>query len=312
MASSPPSERRLLGAVGAVRRDEWPLALLMFAYFFLVITTFWILKPIKKALFIEYYDERRVHARLVAALERVAGRAAREGAEHGRRGRRRRRVHLARAPLPAPAALPYVFCAFFVAGYLAYCAGDRGCPGGGDRLVVLPVRRSLQHADGRDVLRVPERQRHARRRQAPVRPRRPRRRARRRLRRASSVRAFIDALEHAEWLWVCAGIAGVIIVAVACAARARLVAPPAGEPRVEREAAPRGNPALEGARARLRARPTCCRSPPSSASTRSSRRSWTSSSPHRGALPRGRGDRRALRDGVRHHQRRRRCSCSSS
>jgi ATP:ADP antiporter, AAA family len=29
----------------------------MFSYFFLVITSFWILKPIKKALFIEYYDQ---------------------------------------------------------------------------------------------------------------------------------------------------------------------------------------------------------------------------------------------------------------
>ncbi len=40
-----------------IRRDEWPLALSMFGYFFLVITSFWILKPIKKALFIEFYDQ---------------------------------------------------------------------------------------------------------------------------------------------------------------------------------------------------------------------------------------------------------------
>ncbi|GAB3289161.1 NTP/NDP exchange transporter [Parahaliea aestuarii] len=39
-----------------VRRGEWPLALAMFSYFFLVITSFWILKPLKKGLFIEYYD----------------------------------------------------------------------------------------------------------------------------------------------------------------------------------------------------------------------------------------------------------------
>ena len=31
-----------------IKSDELPLALLMFGYFFLVITTFWILKPIKK------------------------------------------------------------------------------------------------------------------------------------------------------------------------------------------------------------------------------------------------------------------------
>ena len=38
-----------------IRRSELPLALSMFFYFFLVITTFWILKPIKKGLFIEFY-----------------------------------------------------------------------------------------------------------------------------------------------------------------------------------------------------------------------------------------------------------------
>ncbi len=40
-----------------IKREELPLALLMFGYFFLVITCFWILKPIKKGLFIEFYDE---------------------------------------------------------------------------------------------------------------------------------------------------------------------------------------------------------------------------------------------------------------
>lgn len=39
-----------------VRRDEWPQALLMFGYFFLVITTFWILKPLKKTEFVRFYD----------------------------------------------------------------------------------------------------------------------------------------------------------------------------------------------------------------------------------------------------------------
>ncbi len=39
----------------AIRREELPLALLMFGYFFLVITSFWILKPLKKTLFIGYY-----------------------------------------------------------------------------------------------------------------------------------------------------------------------------------------------------------------------------------------------------------------
>ena len=40
-----------------IRREEWPQALLMFSYFFLVITTFWILKPLKKGLFIGFYQQ---------------------------------------------------------------------------------------------------------------------------------------------------------------------------------------------------------------------------------------------------------------
>ncbi len=40
-----------------IRRNELPLALLMFGYFFLVITSFWILKPLKKSLFITFYDQ---------------------------------------------------------------------------------------------------------------------------------------------------------------------------------------------------------------------------------------------------------------
>lgn len=48
--------RNPLKAFMDIRREELPLALLMFTYFFLVITSFWILKPIKKSLFIEHYD----------------------------------------------------------------------------------------------------------------------------------------------------------------------------------------------------------------------------------------------------------------
>lgn len=46
-----------LKAMFDIRRSELPLALLMFSYFFLVITSFWILKPLKKSLFIEFYDK---------------------------------------------------------------------------------------------------------------------------------------------------------------------------------------------------------------------------------------------------------------
>jgi AAA family ATP:ADP antiporter len=40
-----------------IDRDEWPLVVLMFLYFFGVITTFWILKPIKKGLFVGFYSQ---------------------------------------------------------------------------------------------------------------------------------------------------------------------------------------------------------------------------------------------------------------
>jgi AAA family ATP:ADP antiporter len=47
-----------LSAMFTVRKSELPLTLLMFMYFFLVITSFWILKPLKKSLFIEFYDQQ--------------------------------------------------------------------------------------------------------------------------------------------------------------------------------------------------------------------------------------------------------------
>ncbi|NIM98005.1 MAG: MFS transporter [candidate division Zixibacteria bacterium] len=42
-------------AIMDIRRQELSVSLLMFSYFFLVITSFWILKPIKKTLFITFY-----------------------------------------------------------------------------------------------------------------------------------------------------------------------------------------------------------------------------------------------------------------
>jgi ATP:ADP antiporter, AAA family len=54
------TDARPLKAFLDIRRGELPVALAMFAYFFLVITTFWILKPLKKATFIEYYDQQAI------------------------------------------------------------------------------------------------------------------------------------------------------------------------------------------------------------------------------------------------------------
>jgi len=51
------SQQSVLRQIIDIRREEWPQALLMAVYFFLVITSFWILKPLKKSLFIEFYDQ---------------------------------------------------------------------------------------------------------------------------------------------------------------------------------------------------------------------------------------------------------------
>lgn len=52
--------RNHMRAIMEVRREEWPFALSMFAYFFLVITIFWILKPLKKAVFVGFYKAQGV------------------------------------------------------------------------------------------------------------------------------------------------------------------------------------------------------------------------------------------------------------
>lgn len=57
MATSPPPWRQVLN----LRRHEWPLALLMFGQFFLVITIFWIVKPLKKFLFLQHYQAMPLH-----------------------------------------------------------------------------------------------------------------------------------------------------------------------------------------------------------------------------------------------------------
>lgn len=58
MPSSHPNQSRgPFQQILDIRREEWPQALLMFSYFFLVITTFWILKPLKKSQFVQFYEE---------------------------------------------------------------------------------------------------------------------------------------------------------------------------------------------------------------------------------------------------------------
>ena len=57
MAAHVASPTNPLKQIVNIRRDELPESLLMFSYFFLIITTFWILRPLKTGLFAEFYDE---------------------------------------------------------------------------------------------------------------------------------------------------------------------------------------------------------------------------------------------------------------
>ena len=217
MASSPPSERRLLGAVGAVHRDEWPFALLMFTYVFLVIGTFWILKPLKKGLFIEFYDKsgfdlagRHFGAAEAELLAKVLNMVVAIVAVAlftwlARRFRRER--------------LTAILMAGFVAGQLALCAvgADRRAPPTvwsfylfGDLFSTLMVATFFAFLNDSVT---PEA------RQAPVRLRRPRRGAGRGRREQRASGSSSSRWAPSTWLYGCAA-AGVLVVAAAIAAGA--------------------------------------------------------------------------------------------
>ena len=116
--NTPTRPRSPLRQILDIRREEWPQALLMFSYFFLVITTFWILKPLKKSLFVQFYEESGLNlsgwmlnaaqAEMIAKVANmfVALVAAWAFSTLARRLRRQQ--------------LTYVFSAVILAGYLAY------------------------------------------------------------------------------------------------------------------------------------------------------------------------------------------------
>jgi AAA family ATP:ADP antiporter len=239
-----------LRAVFQIERNELPLAVLMFSYFFLVITSFWVLKPIKKSLFIQYYETSGVdllgwqlsgpQAELIAKVLNmvVAVVAVTVFTWLARRLRRQQ--------------LTFVFTAFFLASYFAYSL-VLGEPGHitvwsfylfGDLFSTLMVATFFAFLNDSVT---PD--------------------AAKRMYGlvglggvtggvfgSTAVRALIADLDRVDWLWVCFGL-GLAIAAVAWAA-GRLVdrnPPPEPEPS-EPEAAPAkaGNPALEGARLVLR------------------------------------------------------------
>jgi AAA family ATP:ADP antiporter len=215
----------------------------MFSYFFLVITCFWILKPIKKGLFIEYYDEAGLDllgttfsAAQAELLAKILNMVVAFGAVVvftylSRQFRRQQ--------------LTFLFAGFFIACYLLFGQWLRAPDSAavwsfylfGDLYSTLMVATFFAFLNDSVT---PE--------------------AAKRLYGlvglggvcggvfgSSVVSANVAAMSHTTWLWLCAGLT-VLIVAVAWGAGRRiLVAPQAAGAEVAAEK-PRGNAATEGAR----------------------------------------------------------------
>jgi AAA family ATP:ADP antiporter len=232
-------------AIMNVRRRELPLALLMFSYFFLVISSFWVLKPLKKSLFIQYYDQTGVdifswhlmgsQAELIAKVLNmaVAGLAVTIFTLLARHFRRQQ--------------LTFIFCLFFMAAYVVYGRVINE-PGDltiwtfylfGDLFATLMVATFFAFLNDSVT---PD--------------------AAKRLYGliglggvcggvfgSSFVRIWIDRVAVSQWLWITFGIAAVIIAIAFCAGRlVRLHPPPYQEQGAQEETTAGGNPALEGAR----------------------------------------------------------------
>ncbi len=226
----------------AVKREELPLALLMFGYFFLVITCFWILKPIKKGLFIQFYDQTgfqllgvsygAAQAELLAKMLNmvVAFLAVVVFTYLSRRFRRQQLTHL--------------FALFFIACYLLFgrllqAPGDASVWGFylfGDLYSTLMVATFFSFLNDSVT---PD--------------------AAKRLYGlvglggvaggvfgASVVSANVALLSYGAWLWVCTGLT-LLIMLVAWAAGNRILVPPGQDGPSDAPPA-RGNAATEGAR----------------------------------------------------------------
>lgn len=239
-----------LRAVLDIRRGERAFAALMFLQFFLVITSFWILKPLKKGQFIQFYETSGFgllgwqmsgpEAELLAKVANmfVAFVAVTVFTLLARRLRRERLV--------------LVFAAFFALGHAAYALAPAD-PGGsviwsfylyGDLFSTLMVASFFAFLN--DSVTKDE----AGRLYGPV-----------GLGGVlggvigtSLLRVFIDDVSKSGWLWICLGL--VVAIAVAALLAGRLVPAAAvrqPEPAAEPKAS-RGNAALEGAALVLRSR----------------------------------------------------------
>ena len=230
---------------------------LMLGYFFLVTTTFWILKPLKKALFIEFYDTSGLdlfswhlaaaEAELVAKFLNmlVAIVAMVVFATLARRLRRERLSLVLTAGFivifalyafvldrPRDAAVwsfylvGDLFSTVMVAAFFAFL-NDTVSPAAAKRLYgPIGFGGVAGGVFGAMVLST-----------------------------------LIGRLDAAAWLWICAGLGGVVALAALAAGRAARGLPPSSRaPEVQAEKRPAGgrNPAIEGAALVLRSRYLLC------------------------------------------------------
>jgi AAA family ATP:ADP antiporter len=233
-----------LRAVLDVRPPERPLAALMFGYFFLVITSFWILKPLKKSLFIEFYDESGFallgsvlsapQAELLAKVLNMFVAFVAVAVFSALSSRLRRQQ------------LTFAFGGFFLLAYVVYTR-FLASPGDvtiwtfylfGDLFSTLMVATFFSFLNDSVT---PDA---AKRLYGPV-----------GLGGVAggvfgttTLRAFIDRLDGPGWLWVCFGIALAILGLAWAAGRLVDRNPPPEPPPDSEEPVPGGNPALEGAR----------------------------------------------------------------
>ena len=235
-----------LKAIFDIRRSELPTALLMFSYFFLIITSFWILKPIKKSIFIQFYEKTGFdlfawhlsgpQAELLAKVLNMAVAFVAVGVFTWLARRFRRQQ------------LTFIFTGFFLASYVAYAfiierpqsitvwtfylygdlfstlmvatffafLNDSVTPDDAKRLYGLICLGGV--AGG--------------------------------VFGTTTLRALIAKIDVVGWIWVCFGL-GLLILVVAFAAGRRIDRDPPPEPEAvpaETEKKGKGNPALEGAR----------------------------------------------------------------
>ncbi len=235
-------------AVVDIRREELPLALCMFGYFFLVITSFWILKPIKKSLFIQFYDTSGFdllawsfsapQAELLAKVLNMVVAFAAVVVFTALSSRFRRQQ------------LTFIFSAFFIAAYAAY-SGIVNAPSDvtvwsfylfGDLYSTLMVATFFAFLNDSVT---PD--------------------AAKRLYGlvglggvtggvfgTTVVSAFIKSVDRSEWLWICTGVAvGIVVLAWAAGRIVDANPPEAREPEPEQVSLPASednvNPAIAGA-----------------------------------------------------------------